>query len=70
MHICSSNFPQSYGEPQQQSYYSLIGFRTPEYLAFLLLQVDNFYVRAPSVWNVPPPSDIRDTSRSLFIAYQ
>jgi hypothetical protein len=53
----------------RKSYYSLIGFRTLEYLAFLKLQVDNFYVRAPSFWNVLP-SDIRDTSRSLFIAYQ
>jgi hypothetical protein len=37
--IRASIFPQIYDEPQQQNYYSPMGFRTPEYLGFLKLQV-------------------------------
>ena len=39
MHICSSKFSAIYANLNSESYHSLIGFHTPEYLVFLKLQV-------------------------------
>ena len=39
MHICSSKFSTIYANLNSESYHSLIGFHTPEYLGFLKLQV-------------------------------
>jgi hypothetical protein len=39
MNICSSRFSTIYASLNSESYHSLIGFHTPEYLGFLKLQV-------------------------------